>query len=210
MDKAYEDRWKVLLIGGSTGVGKTYVARELARQLSVSLLLLDDIRIALQHATTPETKPDLHLFLKYRAEQWRNPDSIVDDWIRVGRAMVKPLEAIIRHHLIVPSVGPVIIEGDGILPEQGSQFLHQKEVCFVFIVEQDEVQLLKNLRLRGRGFNEEGKIEQEAFAHASWLYGQWLARGAEQLGLPVIQAQPQQTLYERLLSSIGPRPEGEK
>src|SRR5262245_9056051 len=108
--------WKVLLIGGSSGVGKTVVARELAKHLSQSLLLLDDIRLALQEATNNETNPDLHIFLNYQNEQWRNSELIFTDWITVGKALTKPLSAIVNHHIIVPDVGAIIIEGDGILP----------------------------------------------------------------------------------------------
>jgi 2-phosphoglycerate kinase len=190
------------MIGGSSGVGKTVVARELAKHLSISLLLLDDIRIAIQQVTTFETNPELHIFLNYRAEQWRNSQSIYADLITVGRAMAKPLNAIVDHHIKVPSVGPIIIEGDGILPSAGNQIYEQKEVCSIFIVEQSEEQLLKNLQSRGRGFNDGGELEQKGFAHASWLYGQWLAQEAKKLGLLVINAQPHQTIFERLLSSI--------
>ena len=197
--------WKVLLIGGSSGVGKTVVARELATYLSLSLLLLDDVRLALQQATTNETNPQLHVFLNYETEQWRHSESIFADWITVGQAMVKPLNAIINHHIIVPEVGAIIIEGDGILPLVTNQFLEPKEVCTVFIVEQDEKQLLHNLQSRGRGFNDGDKMQQEGFAHASWLYGQWLAQEAIKLEMPVIDAQPQATLFERLLSVAGVR-----
>ena len=117
--------------------------------------------------------------------------------------MLKPLQAIIHHHLIVPDVGTLIIEGDGILPGIARQFVEPKAVSTVFIVEPDEEQLLRNLRSRGRGFNEWNTAEQEGFAHASWLYGQWLAGEAKQHNLPVIDAQPQQTLLKRLLASIG-------
>src|SRR5215211_2850484 len=192
--------WKVLLIGGSSGVGKTVVARELANYLSLSLLLLDDVRLALQQATSDETNPDLHVFLNYETEQWRNSESIYVDWITLGKAMVNPLNAIISHHVIVPDVGAIIIEGDGILPIVSNHFLEPKDVCTVFIVEQSEKQILQNLQSRGRGFNNGDKLEQEGFAHASWLYGQWLAQEANNLGLPVINAQPQQTILERLLS----------
>ena len=61
--------------------------------------------------------------------------------------MVAPLHAIIYHHLIVPDVGPIIIEGDGILPQTGSPFGEAKGVCTVFIVEQDEQRLLQNLTI---------------------------------------------------------------
>ena len=195
--------WKVLLIGGSSGVGKTLVARELAKHLSLSLLLLDDIRLAIQQATSNQTNPEVHVFLNYHTEQWRNSESIYADWIKVGTAMVKPLNAIISHHIIVPDVGAIIIEGDGILPAISSHFLEPNEVCTVFIVEQNEKQLLHNLRSRGRGFNDWDIVEQEGFAHASWLYGQWLVQEANKLNLPVIDAQPRQTILERLLSITG-------
>ena len=195
--------WKVLLIGGSSGVGKTVVARELAHHLSLSLLLLDDVRLALQQATTSETNPELHVFLNYRTEQWRNPESIHADWITVGKAMLKPLTAIISHHIFVPDAGAIMIEGDGILPMASDQFLEPKYVRTVFIVEENEKQLLHNLQSRGRGFNDGAQWEQENFAHASWLYGQWLAREARKLGLPVINAQPQPTILKRLLSIAG-------
>lgn len=201
MDNIHKLSWKVLLIGGSSGVGKTMAASKLAKYLSVSLLLLDDIRIAIQQATTRETNPDLHLFLNYQPDQWKNSEAIYADWLTVGKALAKPLNAIIDHHLAVPSVGPIIIEGDGILPFV-SQTGQQKDVRSIFIVEQNEQQLLKNLRTRGRGFNEGGILEQEGFAHASWLYGQWLAKEAEKCGLPMLDAQPQETLFERLISNI--------
>jgi 2-phosphoglycerate kinase len=72
-------KWKVLLIGGSSGVGKTMVARELAKHLSLSLLLLDDVRLALQQATSSETNPELHVFLNYQKEKWRDSESIYAD-----------------------------------------------------------------------------------------------------------------------------------
>ena len=194
-------KWKVLLIGGSSGVGKTVVAHELAKNLSLSLLLLDDIRLALQEVTSWETHPELHVFLRYKTEQWRNSESIVADWIAVGQVMTKPLQAIINHHIIVPGVGKIIVEGDGILPNVTSQFAKSNDICIVFIVEDDEEKILYNLQARGRGFNELDQSEQEGFAHASWLYGQWLSQEAKRCGLPVIQAQPQETLLERFFSA---------
>ena len=125
------------------------------------------------------------------------------DWIAVGQAMTKPLQAILNHHIVVPNVGPIIIEGDGILPMAGSPFAKSKDARTVFIVEPEEEKLLDNLQSRGRGFNEWDLLEQEGFAHASWLYGQWLSQEAKSLELPVIEAQPRETLLERLCSAAG-------
>jgi 2-phosphoglycerate kinase len=194
--------WKVLLIGGSSGVGKTVLARQLAHQLSLSVLLLDDVRIAMQAGTSAETNPDLHVFLQYSAGQWSIAESIVADWIRVGRAMTAPLAAIIRHHIVVPDVGRVIIEGDGILPTMLPGNFETDEVRSLFIVEQDREQLLKNMFARRRGFEEWGKAEQQGFVQASWLYGQWLAQEANRLDLPVIAARPHDNILERVLSII--------
>ena len=179
------------------------VAQELAKYLSLPLLLVDDIRLALQQVTSNETNPDLHVFLKYQNDQWRNSESIFADWVTLGKAMVSPLQAIISHHIVVPDVGSIIMEGDSILPTASSQFSETREVCTVFVIEENEAQVLHNLQSRGRGFSDLDELEQKGFAHSSWLYGQWLTEEAKRLELSVINAQPHETILERLLSVAG-------
>jgi hypothetical protein len=72
----------------------------------------------------------------------------------------------------------------------------------VFIVEDDENQLLRNLRSRGRGFESWGRAEQKGFARASWQLGQWFTHEAQALGIPVIASQPFTTLSARILRAI--------
>jgi 2-phosphoglycerate kinase len=209
----HQDEWKVLLIGGSSGVGKTVIAQELVHYLATSLLLADDVRLALQQVTTPAQQPGIHVFLNYQAEQWRRSESIRDDWIAVGQAMIPPLKMIMAHHIVVPSAGRIIIEGDGILPalamphtfadlKHFSGLRIDHEVRAVFITELDEEQILSNLRARGRGFETLGQAEQRAFAHASWLFGQWLAQEATARNLPVLTARPYESLSQRILDVL--------
>ena len=151
---------RIILIGGSSGVGKTYSAQKLASRLPASLLLLDDIRIAIQTVTTQESHPDLHIFLNYRPEQWCGPQNIVSDWIKVGCAVENALKSIIEHHLTVQSEIPIIIEGDGVLPRLN--YLNSKKIRCCFIIENNKTTILKNLQKHGRGFNVWGKTEQDS------------------------------------------------
>jgi len=202
--------WQVLLIGGSSGVGKTAAARQLAQQLSITLVLADDVRLALQRVTTSTSHPALHIFLGYRLEHWRVAEKVRDDWIAVGQAMRPALQAIIEHHVAVPSAGQLILEGDTILPSLRQPGTYSDPIRAmladalrsVFIVEQDQTQLLNNLRSRGRGFETWGSLEQESFARASWLFGEWLSQEARGYGISVIASQPLTTLTERILQVI--------
>ena len=65
-----KNEWRVLLIGGNSGAGKTYLANQLVQKLCISSLMVDDLRIALQTITSSEHQPDLHLFLNYQLEHW--------------------------------------------------------------------------------------------------------------------------------------------
>ena len=53
----------VLLIGGSSGTGKSYLARQLAEYYKIPLTEVDDIRIALQQMVNKESNPDLFTFI---------------------------------------------------------------------------------------------------------------------------------------------------
>ena len=194
--------WHIALLGGNSGAGKTHLVKELVQQKNVSFLMVDDIRIALHQVTTQDQQPALHVFLNYKPEDWRNPDKIFDDWLRVGNAMEKPLKAIIEHHIAVPDTGKIIIEGDGILPAFAAQNTTSNKVRAAFLVENNEKKILDNLRKRGRGFNRTSEEEQKAFAHASWLFGQWLQKEAQVRNLPVLLSQPNETVIERFLNTI--------
>lgn len=204
--------WRVLLIGGSSGVGKTLVARELGRRLGISVLLADDLRMAIQQVTTPAEQPGIHYFLAHPMIWQKPPETLCDGFITVGQAMSRPLSATIAHHVYVESAGPLIIEGDGILPALAAlrsfPTLHFPQapatdaVRSVFLVEPDEDALLYNMRQRGRGFDDFSAKEQETFVRAGWLYGQWLRRQADHYDLPFVASRPWESLVERVLQVI--------
>ena len=206
--------WQVLLIGGGSGVGKTVITRALARQLGVFLLSADDVRLALQHTTTPEQQPALHLFWENREVWQQSPEVLCNGLIEVGKVVSHALEIIVAHHIALKDVGAVIIEGDGILP--GFAALdHLEDLPFfaglsvknelrsVFLYEPDEQVLFANMRKRGRGFASFSPSEQQTQVRMSWLYGQWLRQEALKYGLPVVESRPWDTVIERMLDAIG-------
>lgn len=205
--------WRVLLIGGSSGVGKTMVARALARRLGLSVLLADDIRMAIQEVTMPGEQPGIHYFMAHPTI-WQKPaETLCQGFITVGTAMMRPLSVTIAHHVFVESAGPLIIEGDGILPALAAQTsfpsIHfeaapvGKSVRSVFLVEPDEEVVIRNIRQRGRGFASFSPKEQETLMRASWLYGQWLRRQTDHYNLPIVESRPWETLVERVVRAIG-------
>jgi hypothetical protein len=204
--------WRILLIGGASGVGKTVLAQALARHSGVSLLLVDDVRLALQQVTTPEQQPALHYFLTM-PDVWRQPeDDLLAGFVGVARALAPALGVIVAHHLVVEGAGPLIIEGDGIAPrlvgEQSPVLPHipdaglMRDVRALFVDESDEGIIFANMLARGRGFEIMPPDEQRANAHAAWRYGGWLRDEAEKHHALMIPARPLETLFERTLALL--------
>jgi 2-phosphoglycerate kinase len=203
-----DDNWKVLLIGGASGTGKTAVAQRLARRFGVSVLLADDIRMALQRLTTAEQNPTLHVFAG-QGEIWdHSADALRSGWIGVSQVVSKALEAVIAHHLAVESAGPIIIEGDCVDPrlatlEQYAWYPGGEGVKSVVLYEPEDTVLLGNMRRRGRGFGEGSFQEQITYARGASWFGQWLKQEAEGCGIPVLTSRPWETLEERILEAVG-------
>ncbi len=201
--------WKALLIGGGSGIGKTTVARAIARHFGISVVHVDDIRLAIQQVTSPAEHPDLHFFVT-TPEVWRlSPENRRDGLIGVGRAMSPALKMVIAHHVVVDGVGPIVLEGDGILPELAAQtnFANlkyfyglkvEREVRAIFLYEPNESTILKHMQQRGRGFDEFSPDEQRRQARTAWLYGAWLHDEAKKYALPVMPVGAWSTLTERI------------
>lgn len=197
--------WTLLLVLGSSGVGKTLAAQQLGLRLGLPWLQVDDLRLALQRsrATLPATDGTaaLYFFLD-KPKVWRQqPERLRDALIAVGRVLSPAIEVVIENH--IATAAPLILEGDGIVPSllvrpPVREHVASGRVRAVCLVEPDEAALFANMAARGRGFTEWSPSEQRTQARAAWLYGHWLATEARRHGLPVLEPRPWETLVERI------------
>jgi 2-phosphoglycerate kinase len=200
--------WKVLLIGGNSGAGKTAISRRLARRFSVGLAEVDDFRLVLERMTTPEQQPALFrllALLDVNAQSLASPQVACDALVEAAQVVSHALEIVVANHVATNT--PTILEGDGIVPATAAQRVFagcdvDHAVRAVFLVEQEKTQLLQNAFDKGRGFERLPADFQEHYIDTSWLYGQWLQRNAVRHGLPVVPPRPWETLEERVVSAI--------
>lgn len=197
--------WQVLLIGGSSGVGKTVLAGQIGRQLGLPWLQADDMRLALTYSSTAEQQPVLHALVAEAADPIVSAETVFQRLIETGRIVSHALEIVVASH--VATAAPLLIEGDGILPAMAAQRRFadrdvRDEVRTAFVFEPDEAALFANALARGRGFDTLSAPAQYKAARQSWLYGCWLRDEALRYGLPVITARPWESLAERLLAAL--------
>ena len=193
--------WQVLLLGGAAGTGKTSVSYRLAHYFRIGITEVDDFQVVLERMTTPEEQPVLHYWLLHPEAYELPATGIMELQIAVGQAMTPALEAVIANHL--ESCAPVVLEGDFILPALAAQpafagIPNGGQVRAVFLYEPDEAQLVSNFLQR-----EPEHGPQVGRAHVSWLYGLWLKQEAEQYGLVALPARPWDSLFDRILATIG-------
>src|SRR6266540_3502966 len=81
---------KVLLIGGSSGVGKTVVAAQIASQLGMTWGQVDDFRLVIERITAPEHQPALHAF--FRNFDMLAPEELAQQYAAVARVVSNAIE----------------------------------------------------------------------------------------------------------------------
>ena len=200
--------WKVLLVGGSSGTGKTLLAQQIARYYAADRNQVDDYRLVLERTTKPQQHPALHYF--------SNPTNLPDFWLipaaalaerykKVARVMSGALEIVVANHCADAS--PLVLEGDTItrafaaLPVYAGRRAETGEVQAIFLHEPDEAQILANMRQRGRGVTDTETLCN--IARMSWLYGQWLRDEATRYSIPIIASRPFDTLFGRVVAALG-------
>ncbi|MFC4060910.1 hypothetical protein ACFOWE_21615 [Planomonospora corallina] len=211
--------WKVLLLGGASGTGKSQVSYPLARRYGVALVELDDIVEALQAVTTPEQQPLLHYWRTHPEAAHLPPDEIVRLQIATCEALAPAVEAVVANHLETGT--SVVIEGDYLLPSLAAELVRRSvgagqgtgrnagrgadgtaggrgEVAAVFLHEPDRARLVENYRRR-----EPGAGEQTGRAEVSARYGDWLAARAAEAGVPVVPARPWDDTLQRVVEALG-------
>jgi len=187
---------KVILIGGSSSTGKSYLAKQLAEKYRMSLIEIDDIRIALQSKLKPADFPNLFFFVENKNYLTDNSvEFLLSKLESVGVEIWPALNSLIDKHIACNE--PVIFEGDGIIPKLAAS-RNQENIQSIFIYDDKENILQKELK-RQRGGVNPNLEKQVEFSHQ---HGQMIKSQAESLGLITISASPQETLFERTIKLL--------
>ncbi|GII02822.1 hypothetical protein Pta02_48300 [Planobispora takensis] len=184
--------WKVLLLAGASGTGKSRVGYPLARHYGIPLVEVDDIVEALLAMTTPGQQPLLHHWRTHPEAAGLPVDDIVELQIATARALVPAVDAVVSNHLETDT--PVIVEGDYLLPHLAVR----EGVAGIVLHEPDPGQLVENYLRR-----EPGAGEQRKRAEVSARYGDWLAGRAVEAGVPVVAARPWDGSVRRITGLLG-------
>ena len=187
-----ERNWDILLIGGSSGSGKTKISVPLARFYGIDLVRVDDFQVLLEKLTTPENFSPIHYWNTHPEWMKEEIESTVRQIINVGRALIPGLIAVIKDHRIENI--PMILEGDFILPELSKSFEDPRIKSF-FLYEPSKEQILQNFLKR------DNEIQQYR-ADVSHYFGNWLAKTCRNLNIPVIESQPWDSLMDRVIESM--------
>lgn len=195
---------RVLLVGGTSGSGKTTAAKQLIRRTNATWIQVDDVRLAFQWSGVRLPNDDetcsLHAF--EQPEIWAQPaQTLRNHMIRVGEALADAIAIITANH--VAQDDSAIIEGDGILPSivdhpQIRPLITSDLVNIVFVLPETPDEILHRLRDRGRDSTPGDSDSLSRKAEMHWHYTTWLREQATDRSLPILTPSPLETLTDRI------------
>jgi 2-phosphoglycerate kinase len=190
---------RLLLLGGAAASGKSHSGNLVAERLGLACVSGDSLWHALQSVTTRESHAAFHYF-EPTEEEWRQgAEFLCERHIVAAKAMTPAIDAFLDreiaegHRLLFQSAWltpEAAARRQGASPETRAAFIHEPQ----------ESEVLATMVRRQR--RESPSERQLRLAPMAWRYGNWLRDGAEQHGLPVVQARPRERLVDRIVQAI--------
>lgn len=184
---------KIILIGGSPTVGKSYTARKLAEGLKLPWISTDTIREQMREIVRKEDYPAL--FVHYKATPKMGIKFLTDNTAKEiikfvnkeGKDVWKGVKAIIETDYVW---GSFIIEGIAILPSLASKLIKKnKEVKAVFLIDEDIERVRRTIFTRGLWDDAKKYPDSIKEREVKWViaFNQYIRKEAKKYNLPVIK-----------------------
>lgn len=188
----------IILIGGIPTVGKSTLARKLARQYGMDYLPVDVIAKTIASVTTKEKYPFVHYVRTQDPNFYfsaMGEDEFVNHVRGEAREIAKGIEGIIINNKALNHRG-VVMEGFALLPEIVEPL--QKKIACDYIVlcarTQDDVR--RGIMKRGLWATEHAAKEREI--QCAWALNTYIASTAHKYGMHMVPARPHRTLLARV------------
>ncbi|MEO1764483.1 MAG: 2-phosphoglycerate kinase [Cyanobacteria bacterium J06629_18] len=178
------DKTRIILIGGTSHVGKSTFAQSLAEKLGWNCLSTDKLA---RHPGRPWIQANKNFIPQHVVEHYQNlsPEELFVDVISHYEKNVLPqIEKIVR------SDECFIIEGSALYPELVKNLVSEKDIRAIFLTGSD--QLFRNRIYQESNFNNVGEEEKyliEKFIQRTLLYNQRMMESVDNLGFTYIDVE---------------------
>lgn len=199
---------KIILIGGSPTVGKSYTARKLAESLKLPWISTDTIREQMREVVKKEDYPAL--FKHYKATPktgvefltTKTSKEIVKFVNQESKDVWKGVKAIIEKDYVWESF---IIEGIAILPRAVYNLIKKnKKVKAVFLIDEDIERVRKTIFGRGLWADAKKYPDSVKENEVKWViaFNEYIKKEAKKYNLNVIKVGKRKNLLKELKRKI--------
>jgi len=186
--------WKVLLIGGGSGVGKTYLTKKLSEHYKCAYLKVDNLRYFMQNVLRAQSEDFPELF----SNTLSNNDNITSNHFMISEFLKPGLKALIEKYEHYGESPAMIIEGIELLPKT-LDLKPSNSVRGLFLY--DNLENLAN-RMQNRGRGKLTSQEYKTKASNSMDFIELVVKEAKYTGFSTLSVDPENTVLQRAIQLI--------
>ena len=199
---------KIILIGGSPTVGKSYVARKLAEDLKLPWISTDTVREQMRKIVRKEDYPALFFHSGATSDMavefltHKSAEDIVRHQNGESLEVWKGVKALIETDYVWQSF---IIEGVAILPQQVHEImLINKKVKSLFLIDENKERVRDIIFTRGLWDDADKYPDSVKEKEVEWVFAfnDWIKDEAGKYNLPVINIGTREKLFEEVKSIL--------
>lgn len=196
----------IYLIGGAPCIGKTTVAKQLAKQLGIPRLETDTFSLRLQRQMSTELEPSLHLRGNRKVDDYYQEFNTPEKASQAERVRANRVADYIAHELMTGQIkGPIIIEGIAVTPSLVEVLQSASlpvRIVFLYQPDYDKIASL----VRHRGMWDKAHKYPDSYKQLeidwTWHYQSTLIKEIKKADMPLIECGEWATLGTRLWDEL--------
>lgn len=199
---------KIILIGGSPTVGKSYTARKIAESLNFPWISTDTIREQMRKIVSKKDFPNLFAHSEATPEMAveflskKSAKEIINHQNNESLDVWKGVKALIETDYVW---GSFIIEGVAILPHLAKKLsVENKEIKVVFLVDDDIERIRKTIFTRGLWDDADKYPDDVKEKEIKWVieFNNYIIKESKKYGFPIVKIGDRKNYIDKIKELI--------